>query len=109
MIRVELRRVPEGTHDYETVATLSIADDGTIDINDPERQFPLQLHVLTFDGDGGAPRRVHFEDEPALWARNLHTLLRGGYLVPVTVHDDATALAGDAATGACGTVEEEHR
>jgi hypothetical protein len=91
MIRVDLRRVPEGGRDYETVAQLSVADDGTYDIDDPQGQFPLGLHVLDFGDDehAGPPRQVHFEEDPAAWARNLDTLLRGGYLVPVIVHDDA--------------------
>jgi hypothetical protein len=36
MITVELQRVPEGEHDYQAVATLSVADDGTYQLTDPE-------------------------------------------------------------------------
>jgi hypothetical protein len=87
MIRVELRSVPGGTHDYQTVATLTVAADGTYQLDDPGSLFPLDLHVLVADGDDQL-RQVTFGEDPATWARNLDTVLRSGYLAPV-VTDDA--------------------
>lgn len=88
MITVELHTVPEGRDDYETVATMTVEDDGTYQLQDPDRHFPVQLHVLVTD-DQGAFRQVRLEDDAATWARNLDTLLRTGYLVPVITRDDA--------------------
>jgi hypothetical protein len=92
MITVELQCVPEGGHDYQPVATLTVAGDGTYQLSDPENYFPTQLHVLVPD-ESGELRPVDFGDDPQTWARNLHTLLRGGYLVPVVTHDDAPAAS----------------
>jgi hypothetical protein len=86
MITVELRTVPEGANDYKTVATLSVADDGTVTTNDPDGYLPLDLKVMVVD-DAGAITQVGIDDDPATYARNLGSLLRTGYIVPV-VHDD---------------------
>lgn len=86
MITVELHEAPGGPGDYRKVATLTVADDGTYHFDDPDRMFPTSLYVLV---PGEQLRQVRFEEDPALWARNLHTLLRSGYLVPVVTRDDA--------------------
>lgn len=91
MITVELRRIPEGHNDYTTVATLTVNDDGAVTIDDPEQYLPVDMHVLVKGADG--PRRVTFDEDPDLWARNLHRALRTGYLVPVIVHDDGAPTA----------------
>lgn len=86
MITVELRRVPEGHSDYVAVATLTVNDDGSVITQDPDGFLPVDMPVLV-GGEGGL-RRVALEEDPALWVRNLHTVLRTGYLVPVVTHDD---------------------
>lgn len=87
MITVELRTVPEGANDYETVATLNVADDGTVTTNDPDGYLPLDIKVMVVD-DAGAISQVGIEDDAATYARNLGSVLRTGYVVPVVVHDD---------------------
>lgn len=89
MIEIELQQVPEGGHDYAAVARLAINDDGTNDTWDPQELIPFDMHVLVTDPTAGL-RRVTFEDDPATWARNLHSVLRTGYLVPVITRDDDT-------------------
>jgi len=87
MLTVELRRVPDGGTDYTTVATVTVADDGTYELRDPGGYVPVDLHVLVaHDGPGFRP--VTLDEDPATWARNLHSVLRTGYLVPVVTHDD---------------------
>lgn len=86
MIEVELRRVPEGHDDYQTVATLSVDDDGSPTVHDPEGFLPLELPVLVVS-DAGELRRVSFADDPATFARHLDSILRTGYLVPVVTAD----------------------
>lgn len=86
MIDVELRAVPQGKDDYEAVARLSVREDGTHEAWDPRGVIPFDLHALVVTKDG--LRKITFEDDPALWARNLGTILRTGYLVPVVVRDD---------------------
>ncbi len=92
MINVELQRVPDGEQEYRTVASLTVADNGTYQLKDPDQLFPISLHVLVVD-EVGKLRRVTFEEDPQTWARHLHTLLRGGYLVPVVTHDDGEEQA----------------
>jgi hypothetical protein len=86
MIHVELQRVPEGAHDYEIVARLTVADDATTTVWDPDDYLPLDIPALVL-GEDGRPRRVSFSDDPATYARNLHTILRTGYVVPVVTTD----------------------
>lgn len=84
MLTVELKRVPEGHSDYVTVARLEVDDQGTYRLTDPEEFFPLELAVLLPPvEDGDPPRKITLDEDPATWARNLHTILRTGYLVPV--------------------------
>lgn len=84
-VKVELRRVPEGASDYVCAATMTVQ--GTQwKLDDPDGFFPTQLPVL-LAGDHGM-RTVQLADEPATWARNLDSILRTGYLVPVVVFDD---------------------
>ena len=92
MITVELRQIPDGEREYRAVATLSVADDGTYQIEDPGQVFPTQLHVVVPDGAGGL-QEVRFEEDPETWARNLDSLLRGGYTVPVVTSDSAPSSA----------------
>lgn len=87
MITIELQSVPEGRSDYESVASMTVADDGTYRLVDPEGLFPVDLHVLVVD-DAGALRQVRIEDDAATWARHLDSVLRSGQLVPVITHDD---------------------
>lgn len=87
MIEVELRQSPEGAHEYRAVARLTVRDDGTHETWDPEDLIPFELHALRRDPEAGL-EKIHFEDQPAEWARRLGTILRTGYLVPVIVRDD---------------------
>lgn len=84
-VKVELRRVPEGAADYECVATMTVHDQQW-ELDDPEGFFPVDLPVLVIEDS--AMRSVQLHEDPATWARNLDTILRGGYLVPVVVLDD---------------------
>lgn len=86
MVKVELRRVPEGGTAYETVAALTVDGEGRCVLDDPQGLVPTDLHVLVPDEEHGL-RPVRFEDDPETWARNLHRVLRTGYLVPVLVDD----------------------
>ena len=87
MIELELRNVPEGGHDYVAVARLIVHDDDRTEIWDPDDLIPTELYVLVVDDT--TPRRISYQDDPATWARNLHSVLRTGYLVPVVTRDDA--------------------
>jgi len=91
MIVVELRRVPEGSREYHTVAALAVDEQGTYHFEDPEELFPVELPVLIPE-DAGL-RRVPFEEDPATWARNLDSVLRTGYLVPVVTEDTSPAVS----------------
>lgn len=86
MITAQLRRVPEGGSDYETVATVQVDADGTYQIDDPEGYVPTALHVLVVD-ESGQLQRVDLEHDPQTWVRNLPSLMRTGYLVPVITED----------------------
>ncbi|MDP3889837.1 hypothetical protein [Nocardioides sp.] len=88
MIRVELQSVPDGAQDYQAVATITVDDDGTYQLEDPGQLFPTGLHALAA-GEDGQLRQVTFDEDPATWARHLDTILRTGHLVPVTTHDTA--------------------
>ncbi len=90
MIRVELHERFDGQ--YRTVGALTVADDGTYQFDGDASAFPTDLHVLAADA-AGQIRPVTFAAEPATWARNLDTVLRTGYLVPVVTHDDDPVLA----------------
>lgn len=97
MIKVELRAVPEGGNEYEAIASVVVREGEPPTIWDPQEVVPFDLHALVPTGDGEATK-VTFEDDPATWARNLHSILRTGYLVPVVVQDDeagADAVAPD--------------
>lgn len=85
MLEVELRRVPEGAHEYQTVARIRV-DGDRVDTWDPDDYLPLELPALVVEG--GELRRVTFSEDPAVYARNLGSILRGGYLVPAVVRDD---------------------
>jgi hypothetical protein len=87
MVAVELRRVPEGARDYVTVARMEIVDGGTYRLDDPDQYFPLDLPVRVRDDVTGEVRRVQLDEDPETWARNLHTVLRTGYLAPVVVEE----------------------
>lgn len=94
MISVELRAVPEGATDYQPVATLEVADDGTFTTRDPDGYLPLDLKVMVVD-DEGSITQVGIDDDAATYARNLDSILRTGYVVPVITRDD-DAQAPDA-------------
>lgn len=81
MIKVEL------LEDQRCVATMTVEDDGSYSFDDPLHRFPTPLHVLVPRGDRDL-EKVHLEDDPATWARNLGNLMRTPYLWPVIVHDD---------------------
>lgn len=86
-LRVELRTAAHGSLEYTAAATVTVGPDGSVELHDPEGLVPTDLHVLAADEDGRI-RKVRLEDDPATWARNLGSLLRTGYLVPVIVQDD---------------------
>jgi hypothetical protein len=90
MIEVELHESPEGPGDYQVVATLQVADDGTYRLDNPDGKLLTQLHVLVPDdaGEHGL-LKVTLEEDPATWARNLDSIYRGGYLTAVVIRDDA--------------------
>lgn len=93
MIEAELHTVPAGGQEYVPVARVRVEDDGTSQVWDPDELLPLTTHALVAD-EAGRPRRVTFEEEPQLWVRQLSTILRTGYLVPVITHDDAVPAHG---------------
>lgn len=95
MIKVELRAVPQGGNDYEAIATVEVREGEPPTIWDPQEVVPIDLHALVPTGDGQV-KKVTFEDDPATWARNLRSILRTGYLVPVITHDDASGEKPDA-------------
>lgn len=84
-VKVELQRVPEGASEYERVATITVHGQQW-ELEDPEGFFPVDLPVLVVEDS--TMRQVLLHDDPATWARNLDTILRGGYLVPVVVLDN---------------------
>lgn len=93
MITVELRRPSNHGDRYHRLATLTVHDDASYDLDDPEGLFPFALHVVVPDSGRGL-RRVTFAEDRATWARHLGGLLRTGYLVPVTVQDTRAASQG---------------
>lgn len=86
MIEVELK-TPAGEHGYGTVARLTVYEDGSYEAWDPDGRIPWGIHALRPQSEDGL-QKVHFESEPIEWARRLNTILRTGYLVPVTVYDE---------------------
>lgn len=93
MVTLQLQLVPQGGDRYETGATLTVDDQGGHVLDDPQGLMPLDLPVLV-KGQAGL-RRVAFAEDPQTWVRNVHTVLRTGYLVPVVVEDDQeTGAAG---------------
>jgi hypothetical protein len=101
MITVELRstRPVEGvTGDgYRAVASITLKDDGVLEVWDPGHLVcPSNSDVLGLlvtpmprRGADGKVRRTYYADDPAYWLRNLHRILRTGYLVPVVTVDDS--------------------
>lgn len=91
MIKVELRAPVER---YECVATMTVDDEGNYFIDDPDSRFPTRLHVLlpAQDEQRGFDK-VTLDEDAATWARNLHTVLRSGHLIPVVIRDDEGGVA----------------
>lgn len=87
MIKVELNEKLEGADGYTVTASLVVEDDGTYHFQGDKDAFPTYLHALVPNPGGAGLRRVGFEEDPATWARHLHTVLRTGYLVPVITVD----------------------
>lgn len=111
MIRVELHERVDATATgaaggHQVTGTLTVADDGTHHFEGDASSFPTNLHVPVLDETTGRFQQVTFQDDPATWARNLHALLRTGYLVPVITHDDLPA--GTDRDEATDTTEENH-
>lgn len=98
MVTLQLRLVPQGGDRYETGATLTVDDQGGHVLDDPQGLMPLDLPVLVPDETGGL-RRVAFAEDPQIWVRNVHTVLRTGYLVPVVVEGEQEAGAVSADGG----------
>ncbi|MDN5746143.1 MAG: hypothetical protein L0H31_13615 [Nocardioidaceae bacterium] len=88
MIEVELK-TPAGEHGYGTVARVTVYDDGSHEVWDPQGRIPWGIHALRPSSEGNGPLQVFFEEEPIEWVRRLGTILRPGYLVPVLVRDAA--------------------
>lgn len=88
MIKVEMTERVEGVDGHVVTGTLTVDDHGKAHFEGDRAAFPTDLPALLADDDGGF-RRVGFEDDPATWARHLHTILRTGYVVPVIVADTA--------------------
>lgn len=104
MIEVELRGKPEGSRDYQTLARVSVREDGTSEVWDPEGIVPFDLPALEAGPPGQhGPTRIYFAERPADWARGLGTILRTGYMVPVITRDDedgtSPGAGADAADG----------
>lgn len=95
VVTAQLRRVPEGGSELETVATIQVTGDGTYRLHDPEGYVPTELAVLVVD-EAGRLQRVHLEDDPRAWVQNLPSLMRTGYLVPVITEDQAEDQAAEA-------------
>lgn len=94
MITVELRSIPENEDEYRSVASLTVADDGTHEFEDPRGLFPFEVPVpVPVEGADGELTlgQVWFSQAPEEWARNLENLLRTGYLVPVVTVDEPQA------------------
>ncbi len=90
MIVVEFYEAPDGRGDYYPVASLIVLDDGTFRVDDPRGKLLTDLPVLLpLIGGGPGFRRVTLTEDPATWARNLDTIYRAGYWVPVIIRDDA--------------------
>lgn len=75
MIVVELKEAPRGPGDYQVVARLTVNDDGTYQLDDPEQKFLTDVPVPAPDAEGRL-QRVFFADDPATWARNAEALHR---------------------------------
>lgn len=97
MIKVELHEPPEGggPGDYRATHWLTVHDDGTHEAEGPGWERIFEIPVPVVDLETGGPKRVFFDDDPTTWARNLSNSLRTGYLVPVTVKDDAAGAADE--------------
>ena len=69
---------------------------GTYTVDDPRGYLPIETPALLPrpDGQRGLDR-VELADDAATWARQAHTILRTGYLVPVIVHDDGSPAGQD--------------
>ena len=89
MIEVQLHRPSKTELGHEPVATLRVEDDNTWTMSGQRQLFFTDMTVL----EASTGRRISFEDDPQGWARNLHTALRTGYLVPVVVEDTASQSA----------------
>lgn len=88
MIEVELKEAPEGPGEYRVVARLTVNDDGTYQLDDPETKLLTPIPVLVDDQDAeDGVRQVFFEDDPATWARNVEVLYRSGIWVAEVVAD----------------------
>lgn len=91
MIEVELKEAPAGPGEYRAVARLTVNDDGTYQLDDPERKLLTPIPVLVDDQDAeDGVRQVFFEDDPATWARNVGVLYRSGIWVAEVVTDTGT-------------------
>jgi len=81
MIKIELRKSgPRGSH--TVLATLQLNDDNSYTVDGPEELFLLDS--LTIPVDDGVLR---FDDDRALWLRNLYQEFRTPYRIPVIVED----------------------
>jgi hypothetical protein len=80
MIVAELQHTSPGETGYTTVATLTVNDDNTWTLDDPDDRFNTRLNVI--DPQSPNPdkllRNLAFEDNPARWVRRAHTIYKAG-------------------------------
>lgn len=97
MVTLTLNAVPAGAKDYQVIATMRIAVDGTYQVHDPDSALPLGFPVLVTEGISRLPSttatvpEITVDQDAEMWARNLHNFLRTGYVVPAIFEDDADA------------------
>lgn len=84
MIELQLKAPSEGDG-YETVLTLTVADDGSYEI---DQTRDLRLEEVPIRDRTVPGWQLWLKDDPAKWARSAHKAFRTGYLVPVIVRDD---------------------
>lgn len=76
MIIVHVRTAHPPTDPHRLLATLTVHDDGSHTLEDPDEVLDLEEPMVAHPGN----RRVVFANDPAGWARALPQNLRSPYL-----------------------------
>lgn len=87
MIEVEVRRYSRGVS--ELAAQLRVDDAGNLEAGGDTEVTDriLSIPVLHRDPRTDEIRQLRSAGQPEEWLRQLHTALRGGRLIAVTIHD----------------------